>query len=186
MRLIIITGPQAVGKMAVGRAIAAKTDLKLFHNHMTIDMVISIFPYATKEAQKLIRLFRKEIFETIANSDQAGLIFTYLWGFDLPSDHDYIKALIDLFESKGAEVLVVELECDMSERLIRNKSPLRLQEKPSKRNLEWSENELIESAKKHRFNSFDGEIKHPKYLRIDNTKLSENEVAEKVISFFKL
>ena len=186
MKLIIITGPQAVGKMAVGKAIAARTDLKLFHNHMTIDMVISIFPYATKEAQKLIRLFRKEIFETMASSDQPGLIFTYLWGFERQSDHDYIKALIDLFESKGAEVLLVELECDMEERLIRNKSPLRLQEKPSKRNVEWSENELIESAKKHRLNSLEGEIKHPNYLRINNTNLSENEVADKIINFFSL
>jgi hypothetical protein len=186
MKLIIITGPQAVGKMAVGRAIAAKSDLKLFHNHMTIDMVISIFPYATKEAQKLIRLFRKEIFESMANSDQAGLIFTYLWGFERQSDHDYVNALIDLFESKGAEVFVVELECDMNERLLRNKSPLRLQEKPSKRNVEWSESELIESAKKHRLNSLEGEIKHPNYLRINNTNLSENEVSDKIISFFNL
>ena len=42
MKLIIITGPQAVGKMAVGKAIAARTDLKLFHNHMTIDFYFSI------------------------------------------------------------------------------------------------------------------------------------------------
>lgn len=38
MKLVIITGPQAVGKMTVGQELEKLTDLKLFHNHMTIDL----------------------------------------------------------------------------------------------------------------------------------------------------
>ena len=36
MRLLLITGPPAVGKMTVGRAVAAQSDFRLFHNHHTI------------------------------------------------------------------------------------------------------------------------------------------------------
>lgn len=39
MKLVLIFGPQAVGKMTVGQELAKITGLKLFHNHMTIDLV---------------------------------------------------------------------------------------------------------------------------------------------------
>lgn len=39
MKLVIITGPHAVGKMTVGQELERLTGLKLFHNHMTIDIV---------------------------------------------------------------------------------------------------------------------------------------------------
>ena len=42
MKLILIFGPQAVGKMTVGQELATLTGLKLFHNHMTIDLVSPI------------------------------------------------------------------------------------------------------------------------------------------------
>ncbi len=43
MKLIIIFGPHAVGKMTVGQELVKITDLKLFHNHMTIDIVSDLF-----------------------------------------------------------------------------------------------------------------------------------------------
>ena len=45
MKLVIIFGNLAVGKMTVGQELAKITDLKLFHNHMTIEPVIEIFGY---------------------------------------------------------------------------------------------------------------------------------------------
>jgi hypothetical protein len=38
--LLIITGPPAVGKMAVGHEIATRTGLRLFHNHLAIEPVL--------------------------------------------------------------------------------------------------------------------------------------------------
>ena len=43
MKLVLIFGPQAVGKMTVGQELAKITGLKLFHNHMTIDLVSNFF-----------------------------------------------------------------------------------------------------------------------------------------------
>ena len=48
-KLIMITGPQAVGKMRVGKEIEKITNFKVFHNHMTIDLVNNFFSYSTKE-----------------------------------------------------------------------------------------------------------------------------------------
>ena len=43
MKLVIIFGPHAVGKMTVGQELSKITGLKLFHNHMTIDIVSDLF-----------------------------------------------------------------------------------------------------------------------------------------------
>lgn len=79
MRLVVIFGPQAVGKMTVGQELEKITGLKLFHNHMTIDLVSQFFNYGTDTGKRLVRLFRQEIFEEVAKSDLEGIIFTYLW-----------------------------------------------------------------------------------------------------------
>jgi hypothetical protein len=41
--LVLLFGPQAVGKMTVGQELARITELKLFHNHMTIDLLEPYF-----------------------------------------------------------------------------------------------------------------------------------------------
>ena len=68
----------------------------------------------------------------------------------------------------------------MKERIRRNRSENRLAHKPSKRDLEWSERNLVESAEKYRLSSLEGEITHPNYIRIDNTNLSASAVAGQI------
>ena len=43
MKLIFLIGDAAVGKMTVGQELMKITELRLFHNHMTIEPVIEIF-----------------------------------------------------------------------------------------------------------------------------------------------
>lgn len=69
MRLVVIFGPQAVGKMTVGQELEKLTGLKLFHNHMTIDLVSNFFDYGTESGRRLVELFRREIFEEVAKSE---------------------------------------------------------------------------------------------------------------------
>ena len=186
MKLIIITGPQAVGKMTVGHELEKITGLKLFHNHMTIELVISLFDYETPEAQKLIKLFRNEIFKTFAGSAQEGLIFTIICNFDDPAEWKRVKEISNFFSSKGGKVCLVELEADTQVRIERNKTEHRLNHKPSKRDIAWSESNLLESVENHRLNSREGEIKEANYLRIDNTNLSPEEVAMAIKDQFDL
>ncbi|GIN72784.1 hypothetical protein J14TS2_32590 [Bacillus sp. J14TS2] len=186
MKFVLIFGPQAVGKMTVGQELAKVTDLKLFHNHMTIDLVNHFFDYGTKEGKRLVSLFRREIFEEVSSSDLYGMIFTYVWAFNLQADWDYVNQVTEIFESKGGTVYYVELESDLDERLERNKSSNRLEHKPSKRNIEWSENELLKSLETYRLNSLDGEINFTNYIKINNTNLSAEEIAKTVKGKFNL
>ncbi|MFP3359471.1 shikimate kinase, partial [Planococcus sp. SIMBA_143] len=121
-----------------------------FHNHMTIELVNHFFDYGTKEGKRLVNLFRQEIFEEVSKSNLDGMIFTYLWAFNLQADWDYVNRVTQLFGSKGATVYYVELEADLDERIQRNKSFNRLEHKPSKRNVEWSESRLKKSIENYR------------------------------------
>lgn len=182
---IIITGPQAVGKMAVGMALQEQFNYRLFHNHMTIELVHDLYGTLDQECRKLVNTLRENIFDDVVKKDLEGFVFTYMWGFNLPSEYIYVDNLIEQFESQGWNVTIVELEADVETRLIRNRSELRLQEKKTKRNLEWSDNELKKSLEKYRLNSNPGEIKHPSYIRIDNTDLSPREVSKQIYDYIQ-
>ena len=172
--------------MTVGQELKKITNLKLFHNHMTIELVSEFFNYGTDEGRRLVTLFRKEIFEAVSKSDLAGLIFTYVWAFDIESDREYIESVSEIFESQGADVFWVELEADYDERFIRNKTPNRLEHKQTKRDLEQSEQMFASLEKCYRLNSLEGEIKRANYIRINNTDLPPDEVAEMIKQFFSL
>ncbi|AQQ52627.1 DEAD/DEAH box helicase family protein [Planococcus lenghuensis] len=185
MKLVLLFGPQAVGKMMVGQELEKLTGLKLFHNHMTIDLLHPFFGFS-KEMWRLSGMFREEIFKSVASSELEGLIFTYVWAFDLEEDWAFIQKLTGIFEEAGADVCFVELEADVAERLIHNNTPNRLTHKPTKRNLAESEGNLKETMEKHRLNSREGEIQRASYLRINNTNLSASETAELIQSRFAL
>jgi hypothetical protein len=186
MKFVLIFGPQAVGKMTVGHELEKITDLKLFHNHMTIELVNPFFDYGTREGKRLVGLFREELFKAMAKSDQSGMIFTYVWAFDIKEDWEYVEKVCQLFESEGGSVYFVELEADLEERLVRNRSTYRLEQKASKRNIERSENDLLKSMDQYRLNSYEGEIERANNIRINNTNLTAAEVASRVREHFEL
>ncbi|MGO4542276.1 shikimate kinase [Paenibacillus sp. 2TAB19] len=186
MKLVIIFGPQAVGKMTVGQELAKRTDLKLFHNHMTIELVSPFFSYGSQTGKRLVGLFREEIFKEVAVSDLEGLIFTYVWGLDIPADWEYIENVSRIFESKGGSVCLVELEADVEVRLERNKSENRLLHKPTKQNVERSEQDLLKTMELHRLNSHPGEFDDRNYMKINNTNLTPETVAQMIVERFGL
>lgn len=181
---IMITGPQAVGKMSVGLALQDKYNYRLFHNHMTIELVNDLYgQLKLKECWDLIGKLRHVIFDDVIERDLEGFTFTYMWGFNLESDHQYVDDFIKRFESKGWQVYIVELEADVETRLQRNGTPLRLEKKATKRNLEWSNRDLKASLDKYRLNSNEGEITHPNYMRINNSNLEPAQVADMIYQY---
>lgn len=184
MQLVILFGPPAVGKMTVGYELERLTGLRLFHNHMTIELVLRFFPFGTPAFGRLVNEFRMRIFEEVAASELPGLIFTYVWDLDSPADKAYIDRVTALFHAHGASVCYAELAATLEERLIRNETEFRLAEKPSKRNVERSRRNLLEQ--KYRLNT-NGDFFYPdKHIRIDNTNLAPEETARRIIERFDL
>ena len=62
MKFVLITGPQAVGKMTVGQELVKITKLKLLHNHMTIEPVLEVFGgFNSTVIEKLRRVIFEEL-----------------------------------------------------------------------------------------------------------------------------
>ena len=185
-KFVLIIGPQAVGKMTVGQELAKLTGYKLFYNHMTIEMLRLIFDYDQKTFRKMNDIVRTKVFEEFVKSNEKGIIFTSCFDFKYELDED--KAYYERWTKGFNKVCVVELEAELEERLKRNKTENRLKHKESKRNLEWSEKDLLASIQKHKFNSEpgQGEELFENYLKINNTNISAENVAQMIQSKFNL
>lgn len=183
MNLIVLIGSGAVGKMTVGQELMKITDYRLFHNHHMIEPVIEIFG---KFDGAVVGKLREDIFDAFLKTDYSGLIFTYMWAFDMQSDWDYIKSVTDKFEATGGTVYYVELVADRAVRIERNKTANRLKNKASKRDIVVSEDRMLREETKYRLVSNDGEIPFENYMKIDNTNLEPSEVALMIKERFAL
>ena len=187
MRLLFIFGAHAAGKMTVGQAVSCLTPMKLFHNHMTIEPVIELFGAYNGAA---VERLRQVVFEEFAKTDNYGLIFTFIWAFDVPYDEEYVRRLSKMYEDAGAQVDYVELVAPQEVRLVRNRTENRLQHKASKRDVALSEARFLDAESRYRCVSEPGKIVRrlgiapERYLRIDNTELSPDAVADMIVRHF--
>jgi len=184
MNFVVIFGPSAVGKMTVGHELQELTGMRLFHNHMTIDLALNFFDFGQPQFNRLVADFRRRIFEEVAASDLPGLIFTFVWAFDLAADTAFIERTCAIFRERGSKIYFVELETEQAERLRRNESAFRLSQKPSKRDAEKSRRLLLEHDAQHQLNSDDEFSRAENYLRIDNTRLPATETARLIADKF--
>lgn len=172
--------------MTVGHELEKITRYKLFHNHMTIDMVRNFFELENPSFGKLVHSLRMTFFRGIAESDLSGVIFTGAVDFSSPDSLSFVEEVENIFREKGNEVFYVELKTELSVRLERNKTPHRLEHKPSKRDISVSEGRLLDFDRTCRFNSLPNEFQKMHYLKIDNTDVSAREAAEKIKMHFGL
>ena len=183
MKLLFLIGDAAVGKMTVGQELMKITGLRLFHNHMTIEPVIEIFG---RYDRKTISEIRDVVFRNFAASDNYGMIFTLMMDFDMPSEWEYLEHVKGIFEPYGTQFYYVELIASQEIRLKRNVSENRLKNKASKRDIEISNQRLINDDKNHRCVSYEGEIAFENYLRIDNSDIEPDAAARLIKETFNL
>ena len=183
--LVLIFGPPAVGKMTVGRALESLTGIPLFHNHMTIDLVLPFFEFDSPPFTRLVRRFREQLFEEVAAHGKAGLIFTYVWAFDIPADVEFVARVKTTFETRGSRVGFVELWTDLETRLERSASPARLAAKPGTRDVAAARDRQREWERSFQLRP-NGAFPFGDYLSIDTTEISPEDAAARIASHFEL
>ncbi|MCL2574174.1 MAG: AAA family ATPase [Defluviitaleaceae bacterium] len=182
MKLVVLIGAGAVGKMTVGQELAKITDLRLYHGHMDIELDIAVFGKRTRVSHHI----REVVFEEFAKSELYGMIFTFMWAFDQQSNWDYIDRLVDIFRRECADIYYIELVAPQEVRLARNITENRLQNKATKRNIEWSNTNVKSEDENYRLVSNDGELAFENYIKIDNSDLSPDVVANMIKITFNL
>ena len=111
MKLIIIYGPPASGKLTVAKALSKKTGYKLFHNHIVNDALSEIIDFEDENYWKAADKLKLELIETASRYGVKGMIFTMVYvgnkeGVDLPRR---IKRVVE--KDKG-KAYFVKVECD--------------------------------------------------------------------------
>ena len=188
MTLLFVFGPPAVGKMTVGRAIADASDFRLFHNHHVIEPLLDVFEFETPEFQRLLAEIRQRVLEEAAGAD-VDLVFTLVWGLDLPEDAAAMRRHLAPFIEAGRRIVMVELYADLETRLARNGTAYRLSEKKSKRDLAWSDDN-VRGLERYQMNTgvpspADEVIAAFPHLRIDNTERTPEDVAAEVLAWLR-
>jgi chloramphenicol 3-O-phosphotransferase len=113
MKLIFLHGLPGVGKLTVARELAELTGFKLFHNHLTVDLVESVFEFGSQPFVELREQIWLEVFSRAAAAKLEGLIFTFV--FERTVRDGFVGKVRDIMESNDGEVLFVELKCSAQE-----------------------------------------------------------------------
>ena len=113
MKLIIIYGPPAAGKLTVGSEIARLTGFKLFHNHTTIDCAKSVFDFGSPAFWRVVGDLRVSMIAEAARNN-IDVIHTFCYEFG--ADDEHFARLIAAAEDNGGETHLVLLRCEDAER----------------------------------------------------------------------
>ncbi|HUR99353.1 MAG TPA: AAA family ATPase [Pyrinomonadaceae bacterium] len=113
MKLIIIHGPPAAGKLTVASELGNVTGAKVFHNHISIDCAKTVFEFGAPGFWQTVARVR---FEVIAAAVREGIDLIHTFCYEFGADDEHIEELIAAAEDHGGEVHLVLLLCDDDER----------------------------------------------------------------------
>ncbi|TIC85450.1 hypothetical protein [Nocardioides sp. GY 10127] len=179
MHVVLLVGPQAVGKMSVGRRLCARTGYRLHHNHAAIEALLETFRWDEPAFGRLKDEIRRRVVEEAVAADLPGLVLTFVWAFDVPGDAEVARAMLAPAVDAGVRVDVVELWADEATRLTREGTAERLEAKASKRDQEFARQDLVQSGRRHRLST---DAEHPlpldlPHLRLDTSALTADQAA---------
>jgi hypothetical protein len=169
MKLIFIYGAPATGKLTAGKKLSELTGFKLYHNHLTIDPVLTIFSFDQPEFLRLCGLINLDVLTSASEAKLPGLIFTYTYGGLL--DDPFIEEVIRRFDS---EVQFVHLVCDVEE--------LKRRAANADRRVHHKvvDPEILTLAMKAI--DYDKDIDHRCHLTVDTTRLPPLETAREIVT----
>ena len=171
MNLIYLFGMPGVGKLTVARKLSNLTGFKIFHNHLTVDLVATLFEFGSESFINLREKIWLETFSEAIKADFADLIFTFAPEKTVPND--FPSKVKNLLEENGGKVIFIELKCSIAEL-----------EKRLTNSSRQSFGKLSSLELFRQLNS-EGVFNQPKITAdfiVDTTNLSPTETAKKILN----
>lgn len=176
MKLVVIYGPPAVGKLTVAKELSRITGYKIFHNHLALDMLESVLERSSSKYWELLDKYRLELIDAAAKDNAKGLIITSVH-INGPDDK-FIRDLIKIMEENNGSSHFVHLSCDMVELKGRLADPSR------KRHGKLTDAAVLEKFMSEK--DVVSQIGFVSSLRIENTNMPAEEVAIRIKEHYGL
>lgn len=109
MNVVVLYGPPAVGKLTVARALSKLTGYRLLHNHLLLDLSLSLFEKGTPLGVQLSHDLRHIVVERAIEFGLPGMILTWVYA---PERAAYAEWFYRFVEERGGQVYFVRLYCD--------------------------------------------------------------------------
>jgi len=110
--LLFLHGPPGSGKLTVARELKTLTGFRLFHNHLAVDLLESVFEFGSPPFIDLREEFWLSVFRQAARTN-VSLIFTFAPERTVRPEFPAVAESTIL--AGGGQVLFVSLRCDESE-----------------------------------------------------------------------
>jgi len=110
VKLVVIYGAPGVGKLTTALALGNLTGFRVFHNHLSFNLVRAIFDFPSPPFLDLMQTIRLATFEAAARERLPGLVFTFVYAN--PGDDAFVRRMTETVERHGGEMLFARLTCD--------------------------------------------------------------------------
>jgi tRNA uridine 5-carbamoylmethylation protein Kti12 len=107
MKLIILYGPPAAGKLTVANELATIADVKVFDNHQVIDIIEPIVTRKYADFAKLIYDTQRAIIGAAIKANQVNVVITFPYAANLDRDVAFITELVNSCREQGSEAYPV-------------------------------------------------------------------------------
>jgi len=125
MKLLLLHGAPAAGKLTVARALLRRVAGRLFDNHAAIDLARTMFDFGAPGFWELVRSVRYAALEAGAANGVALVVTTFCYAD--PDDRPQVAAFEAIMQRAGGELLPVFLHCSRAEALKRVGNPDRVE-----------------------------------------------------------
>jgi len=114
MKLVFLYGLPGVGKLTVARELSKLCGCRIFHNHLVVDLVNSVFEFGSEPFVELREAIWLAVFSKAVAAELECLIFTF--AIDRTVQKSFIGNVQSVIEGNShGEVLFVELTCSPEE-----------------------------------------------------------------------
>jgi len=176
MKLIVVFGPPAVGKLTIANELSELTGYPVLHNHATLDLVKSFFEFASKPFLDTVRAMRILILKEALKQKLPGIILTTGYTNTRASAVNFLK-LKNLIQKNNGQIYFIQLTCSRKQLFIRVKA---------KEHRRFGKL-ITKKGLKKAFEQWDffSQPPHIKTLSINTSKLSATFSAKKILNYIR-